>query len=146
MKRGKPVIPGELDAKVHSDAFVSRISSRNIVQQHLKEEVDVNTIVRRYGLTGTMPVLEPATAMYGDFTGIEDLESAMERVDDVRRRFAALPAEVRDLYRNDPRVMARELANVPDEGLEPIFGKPVVEGSGAPAPAEGAPAPSEGAA
>lgn len=133
-------------AKARSDRFGVDTGPVTKVQQHLKDEVDINTIVRRFGMTGELPQGVP-TGVYADLTGIEDLESAVELVDTVRTRFAALPAEVRDRFRNDPvhfAVSVREFSEQELERLTAPERAPAAPeapaGSGAPAPAGGAPA------
>lgn len=114
--RGAPVIPGQYDPAKHGRRFATDTGSETLTQQQFREEADINTIVRRFGLTGELPQAG-GPGMFGDFTGISDLESAIERVDEIRERFAALDPVVRDRFRNDPREMYRQLAGVSDEEL-----------------------------
>lgn len=72
-----------------------------IVQQHFAAEVDINTIVRRFGLTRELPA-GPAGGFFGDFTGVTDYESAVEAVERAREGFFALPAAERERFGNDP--------------------------------------------
>lgn len=72
-----------------------------LAQQHMAEETNINTIVKRYGLTGTMPV-PPRLPTYGDFTGVFDYQSALEALNDADKSFEALPADVRTKFGNDP--------------------------------------------
>lgn len=90
----------------------------SIVQQHFADEQDINTIMRRFGVTGQMPQFLPE-GMYGDFTGIEDYESAVARIERADNAFMALPAEVRERFGNDPGALMRAAA-VSDEDS---FGK-----------------------
>lgn len=80
-------------------------------QQQFAEEVDINTIVKRFGLTGELPdgVGMPVS---GDFTGVSDFRSAMELVRSAQESFMLLPANVRDRFANDP---ARVIAFLDDE-------------------------------
>jgi len=74
----------------------------SLAQQQFAEDADINTIVRRFGITGKLP--ENATfPSYGDFTGISDYRSALEALDQADREFMALPAEVRAAMDNDPQ-------------------------------------------
>lgn len=65
------------------------------------EEADINTIVRRFGLTGQLPsnVRQPE---YGDFTGINNYHEAMNAIIQAEESFEAMPAEVRARFHNDP--------------------------------------------
>lgn len=69
--------------------------------QSAKEETDINTIVRRFGLTGQLPK-DVQAPQYGDFTGVTDYQSALNAVLDAQAAFAAMPAEVRSRFHNDP--------------------------------------------
>lgn len=70
-------------------------------QQQFAEECDINTLVRRFGLTGEMP-LNPSMPMSGDFTGLTDFTSAMLMVRKAQEQFEELPAELRYRFANDP--------------------------------------------
>lgn len=71
-------------------------------QQQFAEEVDINTIVRRFGLTGELPENVPAV-LQGDFEGVHDFQSAMNLVVAARESFDAMPAAVRAEFLNDPQ-------------------------------------------
>lgn len=70
-------------------------------KQEFAEEVDINTIVRRFGLTGELPVGVPQV-MQGDFTTVMDFRGAMDMIVKAREMFAEMPAEVRAEFDNDP--------------------------------------------
>lgn len=70
-------------------------------QQSFAEEVDINTIVKRFGLTGELPENIPQV-MTGDFEGVYDFQSAMDLVVQARESFMAMPADVRTRFDNDP--------------------------------------------
>lgn len=96
------------------------------VQQQFATEVDVNTIMRRYGISQSAP-LGPATGVYGDFTDISDYDSAVARIEGARDRFAALPAEVRERFDNDPGVLIRRAGEMEAEAFQALFvGNPIV--------------------
>lgn len=75
---------------------------KTLAQQQFRDEVDINTIVERFGLTGQMPtdIREPS---YGDYTGIFDYQSAMNVVVEARQAFMELPAKIRARFHNDPQ-------------------------------------------
>ncbi|WNK15054.1 MAG: internal scaffolding protein [Microvirus sp.] len=120
--------------------------------QSQKEESDINTIVKRFGLTGELPsnVRMPE---YGDYTSVTDYHTAMSAVKEADSAFAQMPAEVRNRFHNNPEefvefcldennreeaeklglVLKKELAN---EGAVPATDSPAGSGSLAtPAPA-----------
>lgn len=69
--------------------------------QDQRDEVDINTIVRRFGLTGKLPE-DIRAPVYGDFEGISDYQSALNAVIAADDAFMAMPADVRSRFNNDP--------------------------------------------
>lgn len=74
----------------------------SLAVQAAAEECDINTIVRRFGLTGELPAAAESPGFYGDFTGATDFMGAMLAVRKAEERFAALPASMRARFGNDP--------------------------------------------
>lgn len=74
-----------------------------LTQQHFRDEVDVNTIVRRFGVSGVVPVAREL-AEYGDFSEVGSFHDAMNAVTSGREAFARLPANLREQFDNDPAV------------------------------------------
>lgn len=72
-----------------------------LTKQSFAEEVDINTIVRRFNITGQLPT-NVRMPSYGDFTGIFDFHSAMNAIVGARESFEAMPAHVRARFHNDP--------------------------------------------
>lgn len=69
-------------------------------QQNQKDEADINTIVRRFGLTGELPPnIRPP--QYGDFTDVQDYHSALTAVRKADTAFMAFPAHIRARFNND---------------------------------------------
>lgn len=80
--------------------------SPSLAQQSFKDECDINTIVRRFGITGELPS-DLNMPQSGDFTGFPDFHSAMNMVVKAQEEFMRLPADMRDRFANDPgRLMA----------------------------------------
>lgn len=74
-----------------------------MTQQHDADETDINTIVKKFKVTGVLPqgIRVPS---YGDFTdGISDFRTAMEAIRAASESFMALPGEVRARFGNDPQ-------------------------------------------
>lgn len=69
--------------------------------QSQKEESDINTIVRRFGLTGQLPS-NVRMPQYGDFTGITTYQDALNAVLEAQASFQALPAHIRERFGHDP--------------------------------------------
>lgn len=81
-------------------------------QQQFKDECDINTIVKRFRLTGQVPVMV-RVPQYGDFDTVTDFKSAMDAVSAARDSFLAMPAEVRARFKNDPGEFV-EFCSVPE--------------------------------
>jgi len=75
-------------------------------QQHQADEADINTIVRRFNVTGQLPQI-PLPPSIQDFTDIFDFQSAMNTLNQAKAAFGALPAEVRSSFANDPHAYVR---------------------------------------
>ena len=74
--------------------------------QSAKDECDINTIVRRFGLTGELPN-DLKMPQSGDFTDVPDFHTAMNLVRSAQEEFLRVPAEIRARFANDPqRLMA----------------------------------------
>jgi len=82
----------------------------SLAQQHFKEECDINTILQKFNITGLLPQ-QPLSPRYGDFTGIGDYHTAMNRVIAVQDEFEALPAQIRARFDNDPSQLIEFLDN-----------------------------------
>lgn len=104
----------------------------SIVQQHLKDEVDINTIVRRFGITREMPSGIDG-GVYGDFSGIADYEDAVAAIKRANDGFMALPPEVRERFENDPGKLIEFVHEATEEQLREFDPVPVVPASVAPA-------------
>lgn len=112
----------------------------SLAQQHAKDETDINTIVRRFGLTGELPSGVRAP-QYGDFTDATDYHSAMNAVIAANNAFMQLPADVRTRFNNDPgafvdfcsdeqnRDEAKRLGLIVGSSDEPVT-NPAPEGGG----------------
>lgn len=70
-------------------------------QQHFKEEVDVNTIARRFGLTNTdrIPI---SPDVFRDFTGVGHFQDLANQLAQAGEAFDRLPSDVRRRFDNNP--------------------------------------------
>lgn len=134
----------DFDANSMLNGFYSEQVSRT--KQSFKDEVDINTIVKRFGITGQMPV-PSRLPTYDDFTGIEDYQSALNALLDAAAAFDDLSADIRRKFDNDPQQFL-EYVNNPDNreslydlGLahRPLADVRESAQDGLPAPAEGDP-------
>jgi len=79
-------------------------------QQHHKDECDINVILERFGKTGQMPV-NAISGTYGDFSGVHDYHTAMNALIAAESEFAALPAQIRSRFDNEPSRLIEFLDN-----------------------------------
>jgi phage internal scaffolding protein len=102
----------------------------SLAQQHMKDECDINILVERFGVTGNMPVA-PIEPSYGDFSGVGDYHTALNKIKAADEAFMALPAKIRAKFDHDPNALLNFLQNEEnrDEAIQIglIDGKPVVE-------------------
>lgn len=88
----------------------------SLTQQSQREEADINTLVRRFGMDGAMPVNVKAP-MYGDFTRVFDFQSALEAVREAEASFMAMPPRVRSRFENNPQLFV-EFCSDPQNAAE----------------------------
>lgn len=90
------------DTDLVSEATGLYCEDPSLADQSQCEECDINTIVRRFGLSGHMPQVRKLPE-YGDYTGIDDFKSALEAVQAARDDFMSYPAALRYRFNNDPQ-------------------------------------------
>lgn len=93
---------GDYDSDYVSDATGLACKDDSLAIQSQRDEADINTIVRNFGLTGKMPdvVYMPE---YGDYTNVEDYRTAIEAVRQAEDGFMTMPGEVRAKFDNSPQ-------------------------------------------
>lgn len=119
-----------------------RCTDPTLTQQHFAEDADLNTIAKRFGLTGKpMPVTSWDPSHYGDFTDVPDLRTALEQIRTAQQNFENLPPEIRGRFYNDPaklwdfvhdpsnaeeaiRLGILERAPTPGDGVPPAGARP----------------------
>jgi len=92
--------PYNYDVIEASDASALVCDDPSLAQQHARDESDINTIVKRFGLTGELPSGVRAPS-YGDFTDATDYHTALNAVIAADAAFMQLPADVRTRFNND---------------------------------------------
>lgn len=86
--------------------------SESFVQQHMKDECDINFIMAKYQKTGLIEHVNNVQGRYGDFVSSDNYLDAMNAVLDAKAAFATLPSSLRSRFANDP---AKFLEYVHDE-------------------------------
>lgn len=80
------------------------------VQRSFKDEVNINTIVKRFGL-GVLPAATTRMPVSGDFTGIDDFHTAMNQVRQAEEAFMELSPQMRKRFSHDPQELMAFLEN-----------------------------------
>jgi phage internal scaffolding protein len=93
--------PYNYDKDAASNESGLRCEDASLAQQHFKEECDINTILEKFNVTGLLPE-QTLSPRYGDFSGIGDYHTALNRVIAAQEEFEALPAQIRAKFDNDP--------------------------------------------
>lgn len=89
------------DHEVESFITGLECTDLSLAVQSAREEVDINTIVRRFGLTGQLPS-DVAVPTFGDFSSmVVDYQSALNLVIEADEAFGKMPADVRARFGND---------------------------------------------
>lgn len=103
MKAKAPFVrsPYNYDTNEASDESGLDTGDQGGAKQSFKEEVDINTIVKRFGLGYELPE-NHRVPEYGDFSDITDFHTAMNATAQAREAFDQLPAEIRSKFQNDP--------------------------------------------
>lgn len=74
----------------------------SLAVQSQRDEADINTIVRNFGVTGKLPQ-NVRVPTFGDFDGVDDYQAAIEAVRAAEASFMAMPSEVRIRFDHSPQ-------------------------------------------
>lgn len=102
--------PYNYDRNMASIAAGTMAAGKNRTQQQFRDEVDINTIVRRFGLTGELPE-NLRVPQSGEFEDVVDFQSALNIVRSAEESFMQLPAEVRRRFNNNPQMLQEFVEN-----------------------------------
>ena len=123
--------PYNYDRDAVSKATGLKCQDKSLTQQQFKDETDINVIVERFGVTGLLPQAMHMPS-YDDFTQVVDYHTAMNAMRAAEDSFNALPANIRERFRNDPQLLvefcsddaniaeARTLGLLPEIPARPI--------------------------
>lgn len=70
--------------------------------RYMKDECDINMIMKKFEKTGQLPEMIKNNPQYGDFTDAPDYQTALHTVMHAQEQFANLSAKVRNRFNNDP--------------------------------------------
>ena len=72
----------------------------SITKQNLKDNADINKIIKKYQKTGVLTNLNQLEAMYGEITS-DDLQDSLEKLNKSHEAFMSIPSEIRKRFNND---------------------------------------------
>lgn len=102
--------PGNYDADQVSLDTGLVCADESRTQQSMRDEADINVLVKRFGVTGQMPV-SVRIPEYQDFDAVFDFQSAQNAILQAQASFNAMPAEVRSRFDNSPQRFLEFCAN-----------------------------------
>jgi len=76
-----------------------------VTKQEMKKEVDINNIIKKYKDTGVVQHVNALQGSFGDFTHAMDYQSSLNKVKQAQDSFAALPANIRKRFKNNPAAL-----------------------------------------
>lgn len=96
------------DRKAASDETATICPEPTRTQQQFKDEVDINVMMEKFGITGEWPQ-NVRPVMNDEYTEVFDFQSAMNTIRRAQEAFMELPAEQRAVWDNDPGKFATYL-------------------------------------
>lgn len=100
MKASHLRIPFSYDVDAVSTATGLECLDESLADQGGKDEADINTLVKRFGITGTVPVLD-RVPLDSDFVGNVDYHSALNALIEADNAFMELPADLRTRFNHN---------------------------------------------
>jgi phage internal scaffolding protein len=89
----------------------TEVVGKSMTQQNLKDRTDINNIMKKYEKTGLIEHVAKGNGQYGDFSQVDDFQSAVMKVQEATDAFMTLPASTRSYFKNDPGEMIEFLKN-----------------------------------
>ena len=113
------------DRDAASDAGALRCEDVSRTRQEMKEETDINVIVKRFGVTKTLPPSLEGLG-YAQFDQAVDYRQSLDAVIAADRAFGRLSSDIRDRFNNNPHLLMQFLAKPDnfDEGVKLGLFKP----------------------
>lgn len=89
------------DRRAASKAAALYCADKSLAVQSQREAADINVIVKRFGVTGELPVSQRVPLIL-DIDEVIDYRTCMDYLLRARNSFDSLPARVRERFANDP--------------------------------------------
>lgn len=88
-------------------------------QQQFRDEVNINSIMRKYHSTGQITHLAKSQGQYRDLSNAQDYFDSLNIIQQAEQSFATLPSHVRKKFGNDPAALLEFIHN-PDNFEEGV--------------------------
>ena len=111
---------------------------KSLTKQEFVAQCDVNNIMKKYQETGLLEHVNRYQGSYGEFADAPDYHTALNKMHEADEMFMTIPADIREMFRNDPGAFLEFVMNEDNEdemrelGLLPK--KPVEKQEQEPAP------------
>lgn len=120
--RGRDVNGNDVDVEYEQGgpkrlAIYHPVDPVSMTKQEFGETADINYIMQQWKV-GIQPMRNAMQAMYGEFDGIEDYHSSVNKLMKMDEAFMTLSPYVRDLCGNDPGKFLQMLES--EEGLSAL--------------------------
>ena len=86
----------------------------SMTSQEFKEECNINVLLKKYtvqanllGLPLSQVIPQPTSDNFGDFTNVDDFQTAMNKVAEINNMFSNLPSDIRAQCDNRPENFLR---------------------------------------
>lgn len=76
-----------------------------------QDECDINKLMAMYERNGSLGAVNPYPPQYGDFSNVDDYQTAVNQCIDAQTQFEQLPAKLRDRFQNDPAKLLEFMAD-----------------------------------
>lgn len=105
--------------KLHDPVVDCQAADDGMTHQSFQDECDINKIMKRYQDTGMIEHVREISTNYGDFSNVDDYQTALNKVISAQESFDALPAEIRKRFKNDPAELI-DFMNDPKNAQEAV--------------------------
>lgn len=85
-----------------STKVVVEFNEPSKTQQNMRDECDINNILKKYNRSGLVTHVNEHASDYGDYSDYEDYQSSLNSLLDAQNAFAELPSSIRKQFNNDP--------------------------------------------
>lgn len=89
------------DPNLISEMFSLVTPEESLAVQSEKDETDINLLVKRFGV-GPLSQMQVRRPTYGDFSGLDNYQDAMNALLAANESFMAMPSSVRERFHNNP--------------------------------------------